>query len=415
MQTLEQEVHQLEAEVEMHRRNVGITARHETLLDFIQGRLDRGDYEKHLGLLHQVQQDIKELSETLLLRDPKEDAEANEICKLFPRGKPRVILIVDDLDRCPPDRVVEVLEAAQLLVRTSLFVVVLAMDVRYITKSLEKAYAGVLIRDGMPSGLDYIEKIVQIPYRVPPIARKAMPGYIRSQVRVEEKAEPVTGPGQGGFSGLGKAAMIGTAGDGEARLEAALPIEVQEFNEAELEMLERCTLAVKISPRSTKRLVNVMKLIKIIWYRRGEEEPEDDVKRAMILLLALSARYNKVMRRILLELEKGYLGSVDNYPTRKLELVMSSIFKEWSVEEGRIADWDTVSKLIKDKQMLENTVTMGKIKLTNIQLVRSYSFVGEIDVLPAPETHQLDLEVSKPVEIKSPGVKKRKKKLETTS
>jgi len=46
---------------------------------------------------------------------------------LFPRGLPRVVLFIDDLDRCPPARVVEVLEATQLLVKTRLFVVVMAM------------------------------------------------------------------------------------------------------------------------------------------------------------------------------------------------------------------------------------------------------------------------------------------------
>ena len=50
---------------------------------------------------------------------------------MFPRGKPRIILFIDDLDRCDePDKVVEVLEAMQLLVKTDLFVVVPAIDLR---------------------------------------------------------------------------------------------------------------------------------------------------------------------------------------------------------------------------------------------------------------------------------------------
>ena len=85
----------------------------------------------------------------------------------FPRGQPRIILMVDNLDRCPPGQVVNMLEAVQLLVKTKLFVVVLAMDVRYISRALEKEYEGILVQDGHPSGLDFIEKIVQVPYSIP--------------------------------------------------------------------------------------------------------------------------------------------------------------------------------------------------------------------------------------------------------
>jgi hypothetical protein len=38
------------------------------------------------------------------------------------------VLYIDDLDRCPPRRVVEVLTAMQLLLALPLFVVVVAVD-----------------------------------------------------------------------------------------------------------------------------------------------------------------------------------------------------------------------------------------------------------------------------------------------
>jgi len=40
---------------------------------------------------------------------------------VFPRGKPRIILIIDDLDRCSDDIVVQAIEALQLLVKTEQF------------------------------------------------------------------------------------------------------------------------------------------------------------------------------------------------------------------------------------------------------------------------------------------------------
>src|ERR1041384_5499761 len=114
--------------------------------------------------MQRVQRDVMEMSDSLTTRESDPYGEKKR--EMFPRGIPRVVLFVDDLDRCPPSTVVQVLEAAQLLVKTELFVVVIAMDVRYITRALETQYRGILVRRGDPSGLDYIEKIIQIPYQV---------------------------------------------------------------------------------------------------------------------------------------------------------------------------------------------------------------------------------------------------------
>ncbi len=42
----------------------------------------------------------------------------------------RIVLYIDDLDRCPPKRVVEVLQAVHLLLAFELFVVVVGVDAR---------------------------------------------------------------------------------------------------------------------------------------------------------------------------------------------------------------------------------------------------------------------------------------------
>jgi hypothetical protein len=92
----------------------------------------------------------------------------------------RIVLYIDDLDRCPPSRVVEVLGAVHLLLAFPLFVVVVAVDERWLVGSLQEHHAGQL-RDadeqalaqlrgafeGLARPRDYLEKIFQIPYWVP--------------------------------------------------------------------------------------------------------------------------------------------------------------------------------------------------------------------------------------------------------
>src|SRR5262249_16171907 len=70
------------------------------------------------------------------------------------RSFERIILYIDDLDRCPPDKVVEVLQAVHLLLAFPLFVVVMAVDVRWVSQSLEAYYEKLLLGDRAKDAAD---------------------------------------------------------------------------------------------------------------------------------------------------------------------------------------------------------------------------------------------------------------------
>ena len=93
----------------------------------------------------------------------------------------RVVLYIDDLDRCPPAKVHEVLEAVHLLLALELFVVVVVVgvDPRYQQRSLRQRYrtlrtAGDDYLQAMP--VEYLEKIFQIPLTLPAMTTE---GYAR--------------------------------------------------------------------------------------------------------------------------------------------------------------------------------------------------------------------------------------------
>ncbi|MFN7713856.1 MAG: P-loop NTPase fold protein, partial [Pseudanabaenaceae cyanobacterium] len=110
-ENLVKEVAQLKLQVAEQRQRVGLTANYASLMDFVSDRLQVDDYGKRLGLMQQVKQDLADLSDRLTDWQHNRD----ELKKFFPRGPARVVLYIDDLDRCPPNRVVEVLESVQLL------------------------------------------------------------------------------------------------------------------------------------------------------------------------------------------------------------------------------------------------------------------------------------------------------------
>ena len=78
----------------------------------------------------------------------------------------RVVIVIDDLDRCPPEKVVSVLEAVHLLFDFRLFVVVLAVDTRWLDQSLRIRYRQLLGKANTAAPVDYLEKIIQIPIQL---------------------------------------------------------------------------------------------------------------------------------------------------------------------------------------------------------------------------------------------------------
>jgi hypothetical protein len=95
----------------------------------------------------------------------------------------RIVLYIDDLDRCPPKQVVDVLQAIHLLLAFELFVVVVGVDARWVRHALRKRYPEMLDEDPddqlngkkgtrwtrAATPRDYVEKIFQIPFWIKPM------------------------------------------------------------------------------------------------------------------------------------------------------------------------------------------------------------------------------------------------------
>lgn len=126
----------------------------EQMKRFIASRLADGDYQRHLGLLHTIRCDVERLGR--ILADVQ-----GQVAGAEPPIR-RIVLYVDDLDRCPPARVVEVLESVHLLLAFPLFVVVVGVDIRWVSQALRERYPQQLSGAmGLASPVDYLEKVFQ--------------------------------------------------------------------------------------------------------------------------------------------------------------------------------------------------------------------------------------------------------------
>lgn len=78
-------------------------------------------------------------------------------------GNRRIAVLIDDLDRCSPQNVVSILEAINVVMDVPGFVFVLALDYDVLVQAVTARYEHV-------SGHEFIQKIIQLPFRVPPLS-----------------------------------------------------------------------------------------------------------------------------------------------------------------------------------------------------------------------------------------------------
>lgn len=80
-----------------------------------------------------------------------------------------LVVIVDDLDRCTPDRIIDTLEAIKLFLSVKKTTFIVAVDQRIIEYAVNIKYPQ---NDGYAVSTDYIEKIIQLPIKIPELSPK---------------------------------------------------------------------------------------------------------------------------------------------------------------------------------------------------------------------------------------------------
>ncbi len=196
--TLEKEIQEIQSGRRLYR--------------FIEERSGSHDYKNQLGIVSLIRKDFENLEQLLKAEqdershssqetdssEPSEASQESETAQID-----RIILYIDDLDRCPPDRVVEVLQATHLLLAFKLFVVVVAVDSRWLLRSLQQHYSNFLAlsHEDSPNSPEhlgswfstpqnYLEKIFQIPFALNPMPAAGYQKLIERLVEIETDPVP---------------------------------------------------------------------------------------------------------------------------------------------------------------------------------------------------------------------------------
>src|SRR3989337_427216 len=89
----------------------------------------------------------------------------------------RVVVFIDDLDRCSPNKALEVLESLKLFLDLEGFVFVIGLSNKPVTHLITRAYETTGIK-----GEDYIKKIIQIPIRIPSWSKENIIDLINNSI-----------------------------------------------------------------------------------------------------------------------------------------------------------------------------------------------------------------------------------------
>lgn len=207
---------------------------------FIREKVADGVYAKHLSLIATIRKDFGQLTDIMngdgelsmsatshaLMSDQEllqkkinivtdEIRKISSDCDLLaedtlsglegvqeppPKSFERIVLYIDDLDRCPPRQVVEVIQAIHLLLYFKLFIVVVAVDARWLARSLEREFPDLMVvpKSNGPAGGNGSDALKTSAEGEAAIKRKAAGGRRNREADVkaagrdwhEEAAEP---------------------------------------------------------------------------------------------------------------------------------------------------------------------------------------------------------------------------------
>jgi hypothetical protein len=114
------------------------------------------DFEQHAGSLEKFREQFARILEAL------------------PRDTPRLVVFVDDIDRCSPDKALQLLDTIKTFLDLPRCIFVLAVDPSVLQRALETKYPG-----DMLAQREYLAKIVQLPFHLPPLTSDDLSSYLR--------------------------------------------------------------------------------------------------------------------------------------------------------------------------------------------------------------------------------------------
>jgi len=246
-------------------------------------------YREQMGYQHRVMEDLYRVYNCLKWHED--------------RGS-KVVVFIDDLDRCSEEKIMEVLQAITLILGDSKFFVFLGMDTEMIYRAVRAHYASDQTGDNtLPSNFpeEYLHKIIQISFYLPKTSDGSRRVYLDSlfSAASRQTGEPTVAGQTSGPHGNGKQAPP-SAADGRLPVDFSYilhspPVEVED-TPAELDTFKKHLQFLEDNPRAVKRLINLHRLVKIILTVKQQQLlTREEEQRKLVRWLLFCARWPELV------------------------------------------------------------------------------------------------------------------------
>ncbi len=230
------------------------------------------------------------------------------------KGKDRMIIFIDDLDRIEPQRAVELLEVLKTILEVDHCVFVLAIDYDVVVRGIKAKYGSDIDEKKARS---FFDKIIQVPFSLP-VGSYNIGKYVTE---------------------LLKKACNTVSEDGLLK-----KTENVNSNSEELVVREETVALIKHSvgcnPRAIKRLINSLSLLSLIWQAQSDNDhgtlkPDEEV--TLFASLCLQLAYGRIYEYLLsIRTDKKKVEDLFNF----LETLDPQM-----LESGQVFDQGTDSRI----------------------------------------------------------------------
>jgi Cdc6-like AAA superfamily ATPase len=287
------------------------------------------EYRERMGFFSLVQEDVTQALKLLVKRD-----------------RPAVVFI-DDLDRCPPSNVAEVIGAINLFLADSHrhCIFVLGMDTEVVAASMEVAHEKII--DKLPErngelGWSYMDKFIQLPIVLPRLFSDGQKSYLESLLNGPEPSTGATYPHaatptplpQSKWAGhsvrdlyrsLVSHIGVGRQFSASSHTFAATPSQgeklgtVPAFGMSSKEILLKQLDHLSNNPRTLKRVVNLFRFHVLLQEERrratGEDPADSEQILAWVILLARWPFFVRWLQRLGRQTSEQPQGQTPGGPT----------------------------------------------------------------------------------------------------
>jgi hypothetical protein len=266
----------------------GVLQQLKTLQQDLSKYMKSPDYQEKIGFLAQFELDLERVIDIVT-----------------ENGKWPLVVFIDDLDRCGPAEAIEIVEAINILLESKHCVFVIGMDTRSVARSIQSKYQSleeVYVTDpgGLTLGERFLEKILQINFKIPPTQKHQLERLIEKHLaqpkeglapaaqltRAEERkklAEKLIQAEQRGGQELTQATEIAankiTSSGGVSEdeiLQASKELSERAFEDDERvqQAIGETAPYLGLNPRKIKKFINNFRLHALIAQKRGLLRPD---------------------------------------------------------------------------------------------------------------------------------------------